>query len=256
MRCICAKKDSDIPLGRTGENDVEGVRFDVRDWPELYGEGGSFVLVHQRPGDEQPYVCATATASSGCLVWVIQDTDVQYTGRGEAQLSYVVDSKVAKSVIYTTRISRSLDQEGELPEPYESMIEDLIEAAANITTDAERAETAREEAETAQGKAEDAQDAAERSEQNAKSSEDNAADSATLAQSWAEGGTGTRTGEDTDNAEYWAGLAQQGAEYAGYVYFEVDQSDGCMYVTVAGHIGEDVDFEVNEETGQLEVIYA
>ena len=256
MRCICAKKDSDIPLGRHGENDVEGVRFDVADWPDLYGPGGSFVLVHQRPGDAQPYVCATAVASSGCLVWVIQDTDVEYTGRGEAQLTYVVDSKVAKSVIFTTRISRSLDQEGELPEPYESMIEDLIEAAANITTDADRAETARDAAETAQGKAEDAQEDAEQSEQNAKESEDNAEAYATRAQSWAEGGTGTRSGEDTDNAEYWAGLAQQGAEYAGYVYFEVDQSDGCMYVTVAGHIGEDVDFEVNEETGQLEVIYA
>ena len=249
MRCICAKKDSDIHLGRTGENDVEGVRFDVKDWPDLYGEGGSFVLVHKRPGDTQPYVCATAVGSSGCLVWVIQDVDVQYTGRGEAQLTYVVDSKVAKSVIYTTRISRSLEQEGELPEPYETMIEELIEAAANITTDAERAETAQE-------KAEDAQEAAEESERRAKDSENNAADSKTLARSWAEGGTGTRPGEDTDNAEYWAGLAHQGAEFAGYVFFEVDESDGNMYVTVAGHIGEDVDFEVNEETGELEVIYA
>ena len=248
MRCICAKKDADIHLGRTGENDVEGVRFDVKDWPDLYGEGGSFVLVHQRPGDTQPYVCATAVGSSGCLVWVIQDVDVEYTGRGEAQLTYVVDSKVAKSVIYTTRISRSLEQEGELPEPYESMIEDLIEAAANITTDAERAETAQE-------KAEDAQEAAERSEQNAKDSEENAAESETLARSWAEGGTGTRPGEDTDNAEYWADLAQQGAEFAGYVFFDVNDEDGCMYITTAGHIGEDITFEVDEEQGILEVIY-
>ena len=236
MRCICAKKDSDIPLGRQAENDVEVVRFDVSGWPDLYGSGGSFVLTHQRPGDAQPYVCAASVASDGFLEWVILDTDLEKTGRGECQLSYVVSSKVAKSVIYTTRISRSLVQSGELPEPYESKIEDLIEAAANITTDAERAETAREGAETAQGKAEDAQEAAERSEQNASASEQNAGAAATLAQSW-------------------AGLAQQGAEYAGYVLFEVDESDGCMYVTVAGHIGEDVDFEVNEETGMLEVIY-
>lgn len=32
----------------------------------------------------------------------------------------------------------------------------------------------------------------------------NAADSATLSQSWAVGGTGTRDGEDTNNAKYWA----------------------------------------------------
>lgn len=39
-----------------------------------------------------------------------------------------------------------------------------------------------------------------------------AAGSATLSQSWAVGGTGTRAGEDTNNAEYWA---QQAAAAAG-----------------------------------------
>lgn len=36
-----------------------------------------------------------------------------------------------------------------------------------------------------------------------------AANSATQAQSWTKGGTGTREGEDTDNAEYWCGKAQE-----------------------------------------------
>lgn len=41
--------------------------------------------------------------------------------------------------------------------------------------------------------------------------------SATLAESWAVGGTGTRSGEDTDNAKYYAGLAQQVSQGAvGY----------------------------------------
>lgn len=253
MRCICAKKDSDIPLGRTGENDVEGVRFDVKEWPDLYGEGGSFVLVHKRPGDTQPYVCATAVGSSGCLVWVIQDVDVQYTGRGEAQLTYVVDSKVAKSVIYTTRISRSLEQEGELPEPYETMIEELIEAAANITTDAERAETARDAAEASEGNAKDSEDAAKRSEDSEAVHEKNA-------EAWA---VGQRNGVDVpqddvtynNSAKHYAELASQGAEMSGYVFFDVNDEDGCMYITTAGHIGEDITFEVDEEQGILEVIY-
>lgn len=38
-----------------------------------------------------------------------------------------------------------------------------------------------------------------------------AASSATLSESWAVGGTGTRAGEDTNNAEYWAGQAQAAA---------------------------------------------
>lgn len=38
-----------------------------------------------------------------------------------------------------------------------------------------------------------------------------AASSATLSESWAVGGTGTRSGEDTNNAEYWAQQAQAAA---------------------------------------------
>lgn len=37
---------------------------------------------------------------------------------------------------------------------------------------------------------------------------------ATEARSWAEGGTGSRAGEDTDNAEYWAGQAKTEAQKA------------------------------------------
>ena len=236
MRCTEATGCTEIKIGRTSENDAELVRFNVADWPELYGSGGSFVLVHQRPGDEQPYVCAASVAADGWLEWVVKDTDLQTTGRGEAQLTYVVDSVVAKSVIFTTRISRSLGQAGELPEPYENMIDELIEAAANITTEANRAETARTGAETAQGKAEDAQAAAETAQQKAEASEDAAK-------------------ESEENAAHYADVAQQGAETSGYVYFDVDNSDGHLYVTTAGHIGEDVDFEVNEESGNLEVIY-
>ena len=46
------------------------------------------------------------------------------------------------------------------------------------------------------------------SEANAAASESNAADSAALAESYAVGGTDTRTGEDTDNAKYYAEEAE------------------------------------------------
>lgn len=260
MREVKACECTEIKIGRTSENDAEVVRFNVADWPTLYGSGGSFVLVHQRPNDEQPYVCAASVAEDGWLEWIVQDTDVQITGKGEAQLTYVVSSVVAKSVIFTTKISRSLGQTGELPEPYENKIDELIETAANITTEANRASAAKEAAETAQGKAEEAQGAAETAQRKAEAAQEAAEGSAEDAKAWA---TGKRNGSDVpptdetyhNNAEFYADLAQQGAETAGYVFFEVDNSDGCMYVTTAGHIGEDVDFEVNEETGMLEVIY-
>lgn len=61
--------------------------------------------------------------------------------------------------------------------------------------------------------------------------------------------------ESASEAEHYADVAQQGAEASGYVYFDINDEDGEMYVTTVGHIGEDVDFEVDENTGELEVIY-
>ena len=52
------------------------------------------------------------------------------------------------------------------------------------------------------------QQAAAASESNAAASKTAAASSATQAQSWTRGGTGTREGEDTDNAKYWSDRAQ------------------------------------------------
>ena len=47
------------------------------------------------------------------------------------------------------------------------------------------------------------------SEQHASASETAAANSATLAESWAVGGTDTRPGEDENNAAYWAEMARR-----------------------------------------------
>lgn len=64
----------------------------------------------------------------------------------------------------------------------------------------------------------DSASAAALSESHASASETNAADSATLSESWAVGGTGTRQGENTNNAFYWSQQAQQGSqEVSGYI---------------------------------------
>ena len=78
---------------------------------------------------------------------------------------------------------------------------------------------------------------------------------ATLAQSWAVGGTGTRPGEDNDNAKHYSDLAAQGAEESGYAWFDVDDSDGHMYIYISDNLSEDVSFAVNESTGHLAITY-
>ena len=267
MRYVKAQDNVSIPLGRQGENNAETVQFDVKGWSELYGVG-AYEVFHMRSQDTVAYPCVISVTDT-TVDWLVGNADVEYVGEGEVQIVYVVNDVIAKSKIFRTCTKASLDGSGEVPEPYENRIQDLIDAAANITVEANRAETAREGAETAQqkaeeaqGKAEDAQGAAETAQGKAKDAEEGAkgykeaADAAAvLARSWAEGGTGTRQGEDTDNAEYWAGLAEQRASEAGYVWFDINDEDGCMYVIVAGQLEEDVEFEVNEELGILEVIY-
>lgn len=80
-------------------------------------------------------------------------------------------------------------------------------------------------------------------------------DNATLAESWAVGGTGTREDEDNDNAKHYSILAAQGAEESGYAWFDVHDDDGKMYVYISDNLSEDVEFTVDEETGVLEVTY-
>lgn len=64
----------------------------------------------------------------------------------------------------------------------------------------------------------DSASAAALSESHASTSETNAADSATLSESWAVGGTGTRQGENTNNAYYWSLQAQSASQdVSGYI---------------------------------------
>ena len=91
-----------------------------------------------------------------------------------------------------------------------------------------RAEAAADAADLSEQHAKASEDNAALSEQHAKTSEDNAAlseqhaaasessasDYATAAESWCQGGTHSRQGEDTDNAEYYAGRAETEADRA------------------------------------------
>lgn len=101
--------------------------------------------------------------------------------------------------------------------------------------------------------------AAENAEQSAIESDSRATDAgakATLAESWAVGETGTRPGEDTDNAKHYAELAAQGAEESGYAWFDVNDEDGHLYIYISDNLSEDVSFSVVEATGHLEVTYS
>lgn len=154
MRIVRAQDRVSIPLGRQGENNVQAVVFNVSGWADLYG-AGAFEVFHKRNKDTVAYpVVIQVSDDHNTISWIVGNADVEKVGEGECQLVYVVNGKIAKSVIFQTTVTKSLDGSGDPPEPYENRIQDLIESATNITVEADRAETAREGAEDAEGQAE------------------------------------------------------------------------------------------------------
>ena len=99
----------------------------------------------------------------------------------------------------------------------------------------------------------DAKTDAETAESNAAISETNAGNSATLSQSYAVGGTSSRTGEDTDNSKYYS---EQSGTYWQYVHDAVDMVVPTVTVNfTTGQLeitGTSLEFTINQTTGQLE----
>ena len=60
--------------------------------------------------------------------------------------------------------------------------------------------------------------------------------------------------QSANEAEDWAHAAEQSADAAGYAKFDIDDSDGQMYVTVANNLNNDLTFQIDESTGELEVV--
>lgn len=141
------KKTGALVIGYEGENQVTEVDFDITSWVEEFGEGAA-VLSIRRPGDADPYPQAT-TQDGHIVKWEVSQTDVAVKGSGEIQLTYTVGGRIKKSAVFGIRIERSLDATGQVPDPYISWIELMVETGAQVKADADRAEQAADKAEQA-----------------------------------------------------------------------------------------------------------
>lgn len=75
---------------------------------------------------------------------------------------------------------------------------------------------------------------------------------ATLSESYAKGGTGTRAGEDYDNSKYYSEMAKEAATGAGFVSFEIVYPGNLMMYRTDNLEGS-LDFDIND-AGELEVL--
>lgn len=253
-----------VPIGYVGESGVRQVVLDFSPWVETYGPGALTLMV-RRNGDSDAYPVALEIDGS-TAAWTVSNVDTHIYGVGRAQYMYVVDGENVKSAIFQTFVDKSVTQPGsDPPDPYEGWVQHLTELGAETLRNAQdAAESAQNAAESAQAAldaknaAEAAQQAAEGSQSSAAGSAEAAAESESNAEAWAVGERGGEPVADTDptylnNARHYALVAQQGADKAGYVFFNVDNSDGEMYVTITENLAQDVTFSVNETIGELEV---
>lgn len=139
---IDAIKNKTIPLGRIGENEARQIRFDVGEilasWP-----AAAFTLLHQRPQDDAAYpVVSSAIRMEGTrLIWTVASGDVARTGHGRLELVARQDDVIVKSVIYSTITEPALDGSGEVPEPWESWVGEVTDAADRAEAAAELLES-------------------------------------------------------------------------------------------------------------------
>lgn len=237
---VAERYQKPLVIGYMRENEIVQVEFEMGDWIEKYGSGTVSLSV-QRQRDKNPYPVPLAVNSDGIAVWTISNVDTAQLGRAKAQLTYSVGAKVKKTRIYDLSIRESLVEDGAAPEPYESWLEILQGYTSETSANAESARQGAADAAASASAAADSELSASNAAQAAEGSA-NAASQAAEA-----------SATSASDAERYAELAGQHASEAGYAFFDVNESDGKLYVTKTDSF-EDLDFVINENTGSLEVV--
>lgn len=122
--------NNQVWIGRVGENAATSVIFPlIAGWEE----DKQYNLIFKRPTDTAPYPCVINATENG-VQWIPNSADLQYAGKGKAELILTGDNgKIVKSVIYTVSISAALDDSTvEPPEAWESYIEEILAAGAKV----------------------------------------------------------------------------------------------------------------------------
>ena len=194
-----SKKPGIIEIGVQGENEAEGVAFDVTPWVKEYGSGTAYIY-NQRNTDAAPYfkeLPITSADSVYTATWIYDDADTAIAGEGTCQLIYVKGDVVKKTSKYVTTTGKSLGEaSGDIPDPYEDLLEAAREIYQHIVDQREAVEQAAENARQYELAAEEA--------------EENAAGSA-------------------EAAAISAQIASDVFQVAGDVTFPVDPDTGAVY---------------------------
>lgn len=146
------------------------------------------------------------------LEWRFTDEDVWTELLDLADLQTEIVAQTIAQAEAARAAAESAQTAAEAAQAAAESSQQVTQADAEITQQNVRlTQEARAAAETAAGTAAGAAAAAQAAQGAAETAAQGAEEDATRSKSWAVGGTGTRPGEDTNNAEYWAGQAAAAA---------------------------------------------
>lgn len=115
-------------IGKQGENAAKRIDFDLSPFAQ-YGNG-TVQLLHQRSGDNVPYI-VDVEQNGRTATWTVSDDDTAFSGYGRAQLNYYVGEVLAKSVVFTTYCEKSLTDETSAPADVKSDLGLIAESVEN-----------------------------------------------------------------------------------------------------------------------------
>lgn len=137
-----------IPIGYVGENRARCLVFDLTECVQTFGDGG-FQISFIRPDDLQPYIVLHTDRLDNEAIWEIDSSDTAQAGNGLVQLLYSVDDVICKSALYRTVVFESNAENGDAPDPYDGLLDQIAAYASQSQAAAAQATTAAQEATTA-----------------------------------------------------------------------------------------------------------
>lgn len=129
MNVFTANQTKIIIIGRQYENDVTTIQFPIKKWREAFGNNGNFFLSVMRAKDSATYE-VDIEVTDDYVLWTPTEADTQYKGYGEAQLTYRINGKVAKSEVFQIYTDRSLPNPVDPPAEWEGFVDRVENAAA------------------------------------------------------------------------------------------------------------------------------
>ena len=173
------------------------------------------------------FASSDMNTNNSYVIWEITKADTQKPGVGKCSLTYydINNTIKAKSPIYSIIVTNALgDDQEEEPAEYnwvelvldkatyiETKIDDAIQSAKDAAAAEEKAKEFRDLSEAwavGEKQGEPVVEGEEQYNNNSKYWAEESSKTATLSESWAVGGTGTRDGEDDNNSKYWSEESQ------------------------------------------------